>query len=60
MKRMVGRGSVKNNGYRRIVVAFDEESFAEVRAKAIRDKTSFAEAIRTLVVWGFEAEKELT
>lgn len=39
-------------GFRRIVVAFDEETFAQVRKRAVSEKTSFAEQVRTLVEWG--------
>lgn len=33
-----------------------DDMMAAIRAKAKRDKTSVAEAIRTLLTWGLEAE----
>jgi hypothetical protein len=39
-------------GLRRIVVAFDEETFAQLRAQAISAGTSFAEQVRLLVAKG--------
>ena len=35
-----------------IVVRFDTETFSEIRAMAVKDGTSFAEAVRQLVTWG--------
>lgn len=37
---------------RRIVVAFDTETFARLRARAVANKTSFAEQVRQLVALG--------
>jgi hypothetical protein len=53
-----GRGVAKGPNAVQHVVVFDRETFAEVRAKAIRDRTSLSEAIRTLVEWGLQAEGE--
>jgi hypothetical protein len=39
------------------VARFDADTFEEIRAKALRDGTSLSEAIRTLCVWGLEAEE---
>jgi hypothetical protein len=39
----------------RIVVTFDDETFAEVRARAVKAGTSVAEQIRLLVEFGLEA-----
>lgn len=59
--RKPGRGSTRRSsigfpeqysGMRRIVVAFDEETFAQVRDRALSAHTSFAEQIRLLVEWG--------
>ena len=40
-----------------IVVAFDPDTFAEIRERAIRGQTSFAEQVRMLVDWGLETER---
>lgn len=37
---------------RKIACAFDEETFQQVRARAERERTSFAEQVRQLVEWG--------
>ena len=42
-----------------IVIAFDPETFAQVRARALRDGTSFAEQVRVLVEWGLIDADEL-
>lgn len=56
-----GKGSNKRStdgfpevyaGSRRIVVAFDEETFAAIRNRALAEETSFAEQVRLLVEWG--------
>jgi acylphosphatase len=44
-----GRGKAYPDGSVRIVASFDEETFAEVRALAVKEGTSFAEQIRQLV-----------
>lgn len=42
----------------RIPIGFDEDTFAEVRARALGARVSFAEAVRELVEWGLiEARK---
>jgi hypothetical protein len=53
-----GHGVPKGKHALQHVVVFDRETFAQVRAKAIRDHTSLSEAIRTLVEWGLEAERD--
>lgn len=42
---------------RRIVVAFDEETFSQVRDMAAAAKISFGEQIRNLVEFGLEDVK---
>lgn len=42
----------------KIVCAFDDEMFAEVRKRAVRAKTSVAEQVRLLVEWGLEADTQ--
>lgn len=53
-----GRGSVRTHmmGVKRIVVAFDDETFEEIRQRAAREGRSFAAAVRDLVEWGLQAE----
>ena len=59
-KGSIGRGDGRSHGdLRRIVVAFGQETFDEIRERAIQQKTSFAEQIRLLVEWGLEAENGL-
>lgn len=42
-----------------IVVAFDPDTFGEIRERAIRCNTSFAEQVRLLVEWGLiEAQEQ--
>jgi hypothetical protein len=36
---------------------FDPETFEAIRTRAVREQTSFAEQVRTLVEWGLEAEE---
>ncbi len=61
-----GKGSTRRSsvgspanyaGWRRIMVAFDEETFAIIRDRAVRSKTSFAEQVRLLTEWGLETEE---
>ena len=40
----------------RIVVSFDDESFAEIRNRAVTAGTSFAEQVRLLCEWGLLLE----
>lgn len=42
----------------RIVIAFPTETFEEVRQRAVKKRTSFAEQVRTLVEWGLLSESE--
>jgi hypothetical protein len=61
--RNVGCGSTRRSSagspehyadLRRIMVAFDEQTFQEIRMLAIERQTSFAEQVRLLVEWGLE------
>ena len=51
-----GRGKARFKDKRRAVVIFDMDQFDEIRAWAVREGTSFAEAVRVLTEWGLEAE----
>lgn len=43
------------HGRRRAVVIFDEDQFAEIRQRAVKERTSFTEQVRLLCEWGLEA-----
>ena len=47
----------KTNRYRRTMVGFDEDVFAEIRGRAVTQHTSFAEQVRLLVEWGLEEDE---
>lgn len=62
--RAPGKGSTKRSScgfperyadLRRIMVAFDEETFSQIRDRALKAQTSFAEQVRLLATWGLEA-----
>jgi hypothetical protein len=53
-KRGPALGVEKRRGFRQIVVEFDDEMFAHIRARAERERTSFAEQVRLLCEWGLE------
>ena len=46
---------VRHKRKRRAVVIFDEDQFAEIRQRAVQEKTSFSEQVRVLCEWGLEA-----
>lgn len=48
---------VRRGVYVQHVARFDDETFAEIRAKAVKDGTSTSEAIRQLVEIGLETIK---
>jgi hypothetical protein len=52
--RKTGNGNRHHVGLKRIVVAFDDETFEQVRKRAARSKTSFAAEVRLLVEFGLE------
>lgn len=65
--RMPGKGSIKRSScgfperyadLRRIVVAFDEEMFTQIRDRALKAQTSFAEQVRILATCGLEAREQ--
>ena len=45
----------KHGAHVKLVCAFDEEKFQVIRALAVKNGTSVAEQVRTLVEWGLEA-----
>ncbi len=56
----VARGCVntQRRQWRQIVCAFDHDTFDAIRARAVREGTSFAEQVRLLCEWGLEAGKD--
>lgn len=63
MKTGQQKGGQPGHGVRRgdtvaAVIRTDPDTMAALRAKACRDGTSLAEAIRTIIEWGLEAEEE--
>lgn len=55
---MIGLGSVQRGKrhQRRIVVGFDDETFEQVRQRALTERTSFGEQVRLLVEFGLETD----
>ena len=53
MQHNPGHG-LKRGLHRRIVVSFDDETFEQIRTKAVAGGVSFAEAVRELVEFGLE------
>jgi hypothetical protein len=43
---------------RRVAATFDDETFRDVRNRALEDGVSVAEQIRQLVEWGLEATRK--
>lgn len=52
-RRGPGRGSRKGDRIR-VLCEFEEESFNEVYAFAVKQNTSLSEAIRILIQWGLD------
>jgi len=50
----IASGSLRGAMSKRIVIAFDDETFDVIRLRAVIRKTSFAEQVRQLVEWGLE------
>ena len=53
-KAALARGCPYRHGYR-LVIDTDEDTFAQIRAKAKKDNTSVAATVRLLIEWGLEA-----
>lgn len=53
--RPIAKGMVSRGGMIAVVVRLDPETFEQVRARAVDEKTSFAEQARTLIEWGLDA-----
>lgn len=51
-------GHKRKSGMIVLAVYFDEDTFAEMRARAVKEKTSVGQQVRMLVEWGLEAEKK--
>ena len=41
-----------------VVVHFDDDMFATLRTRALREGTSFGEQVRFMVQWGLEADDQ--
>lgn len=41
-----------------VVVRFDRKTFDQIRARAVKQSTSFSEQCRLLIEWGLEAVAE--
>ncbi len=54
----VAKGERRRGMWDRAHVELDDETFAEVRAGAIREGISLGARIRELVEWGLETERE--
>lgn len=54
----VARGHARGELQRKCVVLLDDETFNEVRARAIAAKTSWAAEVRSLIEVGLETMKE--
>jgi hypothetical protein len=52
--RIAGQGVALPSGDRQIICAFDDETFAEIRALATRAGISFRAQVRLLVEFGLE------
>jgi hypothetical protein len=52
--RPPAEGKLCKCGLRRVNIGFDEDTFAEVRALAVKNGTGFGEAVRQLVQDGIE------
>lgn len=57
-KKEPGKGSKRpgDTETTQIVVRMDDETFQQVRARAIAEQTSIAHQLRLLIEWGLEAE----
>lgn len=51
------QGYRRNETERRIVIGFDDETFAEIKQRAVKSRTSFAAEVRLLVETGLETVK---
>lgn len=54
----VARGVAYGPDRRRIIIEFDNEMFDEIRQRAIKHHTTFAEQVRTLVQWGLDEDED--
>lgn len=57
MSRPIAHGVALPSGERQVVCAFDDETFAEIRALAVKAKISFRAQVRLLVEFGIEDTK---
>jgi len=57
LRRPIAQGVALPSGERQIVCAFDDDTFAEIRALATKAKISFRAQVRLLVEFGIEDTK---
>lgn len=62
-RKVIAQGSRARHGeqkrpreQKRVVVSFDDETFDQIRRRAVNENTSFAEQVRVLVEWGLMDE----
>lgn len=53
-----GHADPRQPDRRRTDVYFDHDTYDIIRQRAVANRTSFAEEVRTLVEWGLESAKE--
>jgi hypothetical protein len=57
LSRPIALGVALPSGERQVLCAFDDETFAEIRALAVKAKISFRAQVRLLVEFGIEDTK---
>jgi hypothetical protein len=57
-RRSPARGVALPSGERQVICAFDDDTFAEIRALAARSRISFRARVRLLVEFGLEDVKQ--
>ena len=48
----------RHRGMMEVTVGFDDDTFAEIRRRAIAQGISFSEAVRQFVEWGLEVDED--
>lgn len=48
----------RSKASKKVACLFDNETFAEIRALAVKENTSFAEQVRRVVEWGLLEKKD--
>jgi hypothetical protein len=58
LRRPIAQGVALPSGERQVICAFDDDTFAEIRALATRARISFRAQVRLLVEFGLEDVKQ--